>query len=291
MAIQLIINADDFGANASVNAAVERAYREGVLTSASLMMTGQAVEGAVSIARANPGLAVGLHVVLSCGASMLGHEAVPALTDTGGRFRADPVRAAFRYYFDPRARRQLRLEIEAQFSAFAATGLPLSHVDGHQHLHAHPAALPIVIEQAIKSGADGIRVPGESLLFALRADRSRPLYKLTTALGHAYLARVCRTALWGTGLVRCGVCIGSMMSGRMTSDYVIDALKAVRAKSVEVYFHPATQDSGDAFGPNAGDLNALLNPRLKEFIATQGYELTSYGSLGQGGSTDGDHDP
>jgi len=58
--IRLIVNADDFGISESANRAIERAHREGILTSASLMVAGDAAEGAVQIARANPQLGVWL---------------------------------------------------------------------------------------------------------------------------------------------------------------------------------------------------------------------------------------
>ena len=35
-------------------------------------------------------------------------------------------------------KRQLAREVAAQFAAYAATGLPLDHVDAHQHFHLHP---------------------------------------------------------------------------------------------------------------------------------------------------------
>ncbi len=55
---RLIVNADDFGISETVNEAVIRAFTEGVLTSCSLMVTGEAFEHAVSLARAHPGLVV-----------------------------------------------------------------------------------------------------------------------------------------------------------------------------------------------------------------------------------------
>src|SRR5262245_41291022 len=64
---RVIINADDFGASEEVNEAVIRAYKEGVLTSASLMVTGQAFDQAVRLANENPGLAVGIHLVTVVG--------------------------------------------------------------------------------------------------------------------------------------------------------------------------------------------------------------------------------
>ena len=68
---RLVVNADDFGRSHSINAAVDRAQREGILTTASLMVNEVATEEAVQLARANPGLGVGLHLTLVCGHSAL----------------------------------------------------------------------------------------------------------------------------------------------------------------------------------------------------------------------------
>ena len=66
---RLIVNADDFGRSRSINEAVIRAHREGILTSASLMVNEPACGEAVALARENPDLCVGLHLSLLCGRS------------------------------------------------------------------------------------------------------------------------------------------------------------------------------------------------------------------------------
>ena len=62
---RLIVTADDFGLHQAVNEAVERGFRDGVLRAASLMVAAPAMADAVARARRNPGLAVGLHLVLA----------------------------------------------------------------------------------------------------------------------------------------------------------------------------------------------------------------------------------
>src|SRR5207247_5860714 len=57
---RLVVSGDDFGAGPEVNAGVIRAHRDGILTSTSLMVTGEAMSEAVALAREHPGLAVGL---------------------------------------------------------------------------------------------------------------------------------------------------------------------------------------------------------------------------------------
>src|SRR6185369_9066073 len=76
---RLIVSGDDFGAAAEVNAAVIRAHREGVLTSTSLMVRGDAAAEAVALARATPTLAVGLHLVLVQGRPAAPPAEIPAL--------------------------------------------------------------------------------------------------------------------------------------------------------------------------------------------------------------------
>ncbi len=68
---RLIVTADDFGLAVPVNEAIEEAYQRGILTTASLMVGGSAAEDAVTRARRNPSLKVGLHVVLVEGRPIL----------------------------------------------------------------------------------------------------------------------------------------------------------------------------------------------------------------------------
>src|SRR5437870_9682598 len=96
---RLIVNADDFGRSASINRAVIRAHREGILTTASLMVNEPAFEQAVALARENPGLGVGLHLTLLCGHSTLPQERIPGLVNEKNEFSNHPARAGFRYFF------------------------------------------------------------------------------------------------------------------------------------------------------------------------------------------------
>src|SRR5664279_146259 len=112
---RLIVNADDFGRSASINQAVIRAHRDGILTTASLMVNEPACEEAVALARENPKLGVGLHLTLLCGRSALPPEQIPGLVDAGGEFTSNPAGAGFRYFFRRSLREPLRREIHAQF--------------------------------------------------------------------------------------------------------------------------------------------------------------------------------
>ena len=60
----LVVNADDLGLSTAVNEGIFRAHREGVVTSASLMVRQGAAPEAATEAAHHPELAVGLHLDL-----------------------------------------------------------------------------------------------------------------------------------------------------------------------------------------------------------------------------------
>jgi len=278
-AAQVIFNADDFGRSPAINAAILRAHREGVLTSASLMVTGDACAEAASLARATPTLAVGLHLVVSGGRAALSPQQIPHLVDAGGRFPDDPLRAGVRYAFLRAARQELAREIAAQFERFAETGLPLSHVDGHHHLHVHPVIFNLLLPLAQRYGARGVRVPRDDLWLALRYDRRGAAVKIAWGLA---LGLVCRWCAWRARSNRLAVVdrvYGVMQSGQMHEAYVVRALRALAAPTAELYFHPSLEASGEALGPNPSDLAALLSPAVRAAIIERRLRLATYATL------------
>lgn len=282
---QIIVNADDFGRSRAINAAIMQAHREGVLTSASLMVAGDAFDEAVDLARATPTLAVGLHLVVSAGRAALNPQEIPHLVDASGRFPDDPLRAGLRYAFDRVAQRELAAEVAAQFERFAATGLPLSHVDGHQHLHVHPVVFNLLLPLARQYGAHGVRVPADDLWLALRHDRHGAAAKIGWAIGLGLVVGWCRRRARANGLPVPDRVYGVFQSGQMTEGYVMKVLRELRAPTAELYFHPSLAAPGEALGPNPGDLATLLSPAVRSLIAERGLRPAMYATLKVTGST------
>jgi hopanoid biosynthesis associated protein HpnK len=158
---QLVVTADDFGLSLEVNEAVERAHRAGILTAASLMVSGAAAADAVRRARRLPRLRVGLHVVLLEGAPTLDRALLARLVGADGRFPASAALQGARAFFSPGGRRQAAREIAAQFAAFHATGLALDHVDAHRHFQLHPVVAGEIIGQAARYPVGFVRCPRE----------------------------------------------------------------------------------------------------------------------------------
>jgi chitin disaccharide deacetylase len=275
-----IINGDDFGFSAGVNQAIIQAHEQGVLTSTSLMVTGDAAEQAIATSRHHPNLAVGLHLVLVCGRAVLPPYQIPHLVDSLGNFSDSPLVAGLRYQFHPAAREELRQEIRAQLEKFRESGLPLSHVDGHLHLHAHPVILRLLVELAQEFNIRVIRLPSEELKMSLKLDRRGLLTKLVWSGVFGGLRRYGEGLLTAHGIKFAERVYGLLQTGSMNEEYLLALIPQIQADLVEIYSHPAVINSGEPLngpsGSGAAELSALLSKQVRQSLTNNGFELTNY---------------
>lgn len=281
---RLIVSADDFGMSAGVNAGILRAHTAGILTETSLMVTGRAVDDAVALARATPTLSVGLHLVLAQGHAASMAARVPRLVDAGGEFGTNPIGAGMRYFFTPGIRAELRREVAAQLEAFLATGLPLSHVDGHVTVHMHPVIVDILVDLCARHGVRAVRLPREPLGAALRYDRRHLARKLFEGAAFTILSGWAAPRLHRAGLRHPDRIYGLHQTGHVDEDYVLSVLDALPSGTSEIYCHPALlDDEARRWRPSdyasEQELAALTSPRVRAAIAQRGIELISYRDL------------
>jgi hopanoid biosynthesis associated protein HpnK len=231
----LIVTSDDFGAAPQVNEAVERAHREGILTCASLMVAGTAAADAVRRAKTMPGLGVGLHLVLVEGKPVLPPQQIPNLVGPDGLFRTDMAKASVGMFFLPWVRRQLAREIDAQFEAFASTGLKLDHVNAHKHFHLHPTIAGLTLRIGRHFGLKAIRVPYEP---------AEVLRRIEPETGGSFVvetwARRLRKRLAAVGIFSPDRVFGLAWSGAMTPARLHGLLAHLPDGVSEIYLHPAT---------------------------------------------------
>jgi hopanoid biosynthesis associated protein HpnK len=243
------------------------------------MVTGAAFEQAVGLAKQNPGLGVGIHLVTVVGRSVLSKSEIPSLVDQDRNFSNNPTAAGLKYFFSPRARRELRKELAAQFDKFHSTGLSLSHIDGHLHLHVHPVIFNSALELGEKYDCRRMRVPEEELRLALEFDRAGSTQKRVHAALFGGLARWMKRKLKARGFTFVERVYGNLQSGRMNERYFLYALDRLSARTNEIYFHPAlsrderlTDDQRQC----AIELEALISASVKKRIGELGIKLTNY---------------
>ncbi|WP_409293298.1 chitin disaccharide deacetylase [Peribacillus sp. SCS-37] len=241
--MKLIVNADDFGYSKGVNLGIIEAYQNGIVTSATLMANMPGAEHASALAAENPGLGVGIHLVLDCGYPV--SKKVPSLIDEKGKFlntkavceQGDPA--------------EIERELESQIERFLGFGLKPTHLDSHHHVHGHENVFEIVSRLAYKYGIP-IRPVSESLLKSGRHNPSVHYFE---------------PGFYGENL---------------TNETLIDCIeRSLSYETAEIMTHPAFLDeailSGSSYAmPRVREVSILTDPRIKDFIKKQGVELATY---------------
>ena len=272
---RLIVTADDFGAAVEVNEAVEAAHRTGILTASSLMVSGPAAADAVARARRNPGLRVGLHLVLVEGWPVLPANAVSRLVTADGSFRCDMAAMGALFAASGEARRQLAAEIAAQFAAFHATGLALDHCNAHKHYHLHPIIGGLIASIGRRYGLRAARVPLEPAAILRKIEPSTPRL---SALALAPWALLLRRRFRAAGIFTCDRVFGLQWSGGMTRDRLCGLIAHLPPGVSEIYLHPATAPyPGGASGyRHRAELDALTSPEVAAACRERGLQLGGF---------------
>jgi hopanoid biosynthesis associated protein HpnK len=250
----ILFIADDFGSSREVNEAIIEVHQKGVLHGASLMMGEDATVHAVALAKANPTLRVGLHLVLTDGKSVLPHYKIPRLVDKNRNFSKSPASRWLSYLFNPLVGSQLEEEIKNQFKAFQLTGLKLSHVDGHHHMHIHPRVWRLVVEQAQIYGAQWVRIPWEDSVVWKKASDDPAFWKFAHIKIYHFLCKEKKSLLKKIGFHTFDSVFGIAETFSMTKSYVLKILRENPPGLYEFYFHP-----GKTWNK---DLQILLDPEV-----------------------------
>jgi predicted glycoside hydrolase/deacetylase ChbG (UPF0249 family) len=239
---RLVVNADDFGFTRDVNEGILEAHQKGILTATTLMANGDAFEHAVRLARQNPALDVGCHLVLVGGRSLLPpYRPLPATVPK--------LLAAI-------AARQIAIyeELAAQARKILASGIAATHLDTHKHTHLAPPVLGAVARVAREFQIPWVRRP--LFLFQQVLERHNCLttdrlagFQMTGRFGPQELVRFIRGLAEGITELMChpGYCRAELRSARTR-------LKESRER----------------------ELQALLAPETKQAVKECGVQLVNY---------------
>ena len=234
----LIVTADDVGLHRGMTEGAIRAHQQGIVTACSISANGVEFDDAAARLRDVPSLEVGVHLTL---------VEERALT-TGQLMPRDYMRFVF-------SRKNVEPELRAQIERVLATGLRVTHVNGHQHLHVWPSVFPIVERLAREYGIGYVR-------------------RVNDHGGRAGIARRLSISVLN-GLSRRGTndrTIGVLEAGHLTDiELLLDHVDGV----TELVTHPGV--SVDAYRHWSYDWDsetrALCNPDLRAAIMKRGITL------------------
>jgi predicted glycoside hydrolase/deacetylase ChbG (UPF0249 family) len=133
--VSFIVNADDLGGSESINSAIFAGIADGVVSSATIMATGPAVESAIRSTKDFPNASFGVHLNLTDHRPLTANPALAPLLVADGGFAH---RAIFNVRWTKRLVDAVVEEWSAQVARVRREGVPVSHLDSHEHVHTIP---------------------------------------------------------------------------------------------------------------------------------------------------------
>ena len=292
---RLIVNADDFGLTAGVNAAVIELHQRGPLTSTTLMANAVATSDAIHFARATPTLGVGCHVVLVDGQSLLTpRRDLLWLVDPvrpAGKFKSTLGSFLQQLYLGrnsiwPLSNRKLEDEIEAETHAQIAllqnSGLRLTHIDTHKHTHMFPRVLRSVLRGARAAGVTTIRNPFEPS-WSTDATPGAPLVRRMQVRVLRQMRRKFCRIVREEGFATTDGAVGVLATGTLDPQTIRCLLDAMPDGTWELVTHPGYNDP--ALAKAGTRLLASREVERQALLAAAipaGIELLHFGRLTSG---------
>jgi hopanoid biosynthesis associated protein HpnK len=283
---RLIINADDFGLTPGVNRAIVQGNSSGVVTSATLMANAKATATATDLAKAQPSLKTGCHVVLIDGDPLTSN--LPSFTNGSARFRSSLKQFAVAAVRKKMAAEEIQREAEAQIRKLQASGVTLTHVDSHKHTHMFPQVLRPVLRAAKACGVRAVRNPFEPL-------RSWPSgmvlgtpglwVRSAAVMAFQIFAAEFHRAVKEEGMVSTDGTVGIAATGMLDQHILLKILEALPEGRWELVCHPGYSDADlQAAGTRLTqsrevELAALTSAETREAIDRRKIELISYADL------------
>ena len=308
----IVLHADDFGMNAAVNEGILRAFRDGLLTSTSLLANAPAAEEACAawpvlvndlragdVASASrrwqlgddlPPFDLGVHLNLTQGRPLTGTYPVELLNDRGQFPGIGPVFRRLRTA-GSRFRDGVRAELQMQIERLVDCGIQPTHLNGHQYVELMPGVAALMPELAKKYSIRIVRVARESHLMRTILMEGR-IASFAVALIKRHYARRFQRLSADAGLVAPSRFFGTAHAGRVTRATLRRFLDySSPTGCTEIGLHPAVVPGVDArpesdewFDPLAAtrpdELNWLCEASTCDLFASKGVRLGRLSQIG-----------
>jgi chitin disaccharide deacetylase len=280
---QIIITADDLGADAARNDGIFDAIRAGIVTSVSILANGPASKKSLKTLRSlahNP-ISFGFHMNLSEGKPLASNLRL-LVGEDGNFLKKTTARAVLMQPGDPELEGEIDHELVSQMETFLDGGLRITHLDGHQHVHVFPAVLPVTLKIAQRYKIPWVRIPEEPSPSAGLEDI--PPWLSEEAKFFSGLAHAARLKLTGDKIQTPDHFRGLYLKGRFSLPVLFDLLQQVPPGLTELMVHPGQTSQTPLASPFSAfstadrlrELKTLLDPAFLKALKRSHIHLISF---------------
>ncbi|MGA1840881.1 MAG: ChbG/HpnK family deacetylase [bacterium] len=285
--VNLIVNADDFGLTVATNHAIHRSYRNGIVTSASLLSNFTAFDHAISISKKNQDLGIGIHYNLLDGDPVLPPSKVPSLVNKYGKFIGSPLKLFSKIILGRTRKDEVELELRAQTTKVLKSGIDVFHFDGHQHIHVFPPILKILLEIAREFGIKALRYPSERFNFSFHHLKPKFIIRHIVRFLIYQNCRCVKSMLNSYSMHHPDNFYGIIDVGNINEGILKKKILSLKNGVNEIMVHPslmskALERMNFPWIKNhcfLKELDAVINPKMMQLIKGKKINLTHFGSI------------
>jgi len=274
----LIVSADDFGLAKNINEGIVKAYKEGIVSCVNLMPTGEAFHDALERARLIGLNEVGAHLALTQTTPLTEARKIPTLLASNNGFYKNYKIFFLKLIHKNIDLNQIYIELESQINALQMTGLRITNLSSHEHIHMAPVILDIFVKLAKKYRIPAIRCLNEEKYFHSGINR---VYK---SMILSFLKERVKKVLHASAISSPDHFRGYLDSGQLNEEVFLRIIESLEEGTTELVCHPAI------VGPEVlkkyrfhknGDLelSALTSNAVKKRIHNKEIQLLSYGEF------------
>ena len=276
---KIIVNADDFGLCSGTVSGILAAWRKGIVTSASLLVTTPSCDLALKAALSHPKLDMGIHLSFTEGSPVLPAAEVPSLVDDSGRF------PSARQWRETRRRpnsAQLAAEFAAQIERSRQAGVALTHLSLQSYVgYVLPDVFALACDLAARHGlamrypfSEGWEDTAPALLSACQISR----------LQSQAVASGLQSIMAASGVAHPDYYVEAFNEGQANAGDLMSAIAQARQGITEFSVHPAQAAGcktylGPAAANRAIELEFLCEKRMRRMLEIAQCELTTFREL------------
>ncbi|MBC8015172.1 MAG: ChbG/HpnK family deacetylase [Sporomusaceae bacterium] len=278
----LIINADDFGLDETVNIGIIHGHTSGFITSASIMPSGRAFTHGIALALANPQLGIGVHLTLVGEKPVCDPRKIPSLVNENGYLPLQYPQFLRRYLLGHIQLRDISRELTAQVQKVVDMGIHITHLDSHQHLHIMPGIINVTLDIAQKFGIKAVRIPAESYFFTGGFTCSPT--RFVARAGLTCLARIAARKVSRNKLVMPEHFFGMLAGGNLREEFLLSIIDALPDGISEIMMHPGSNNEvlNNIYNWNyhgQEELAAVTSGKVRKRLADHNIYLISFRDL------------
>lgn len=277
---RLIVSADDFGFSESINEGIVKAYEEGIVTHLNLMPAGGAFDDALTKARALKLREAGAHLVLTEEMIPLsGPHRVVSLVRKNNKFH----RSHKEFFLNLLLRKidvpHIYRELKNQLEILKKTGIRLTCLSSHEHIHMVGAILRIFLKLAEEYDIPSVRYLGNDVYappFGVK--------KFYRSVLLSYFEKDMGRILNMSDAIHTDSFMGFIESGNINEETLLAMLGFLKAGTTELACHPGflspeLLEEGDFHLNCEAELAALVSRRVKKLVKDKGIKLITYGEF------------